>query len=80
MCVSTCYIIREWRQSVLPCLPHYSGSSVGVREATACLSSVPQPGLLLVTTLQMPHYITERDTEILIAEVMSSLRCSMSDK
>lgn len=54
---------REWRQSVLPCLPHYSGSSVGVREATACLSSVPQPGLLLVTTLKTQRCITKRETK-----------------
>lgn len=49
----------EWRHRVLPC---HSGSSVGVRE-TACPSSAPQLAILLFTTLEAPHYITESDTE-----------------
>lgn len=53
---------REWRQRVLPCLPHYSSSSVGVRETT-CRSSAPQLDIPLFTTLKAPHYITESDTE-----------------
>lgn len=45
----------EWRQRVLPRLPHYSGSSVGVRE-TASLGALPQVGMLLVPTLRTSHY------------------------
>lgn len=47
---------------MLPFLPHYNGSSVGVREATACLSFIPQPGLLLVSTLKH-HILSLRDTQ-----------------
>lgn len=44
----------EWRQRVLPRLPHYSGSSVGVRE-TARLAALPQLWTLLVPMLRTPR-------------------------
>lgn len=39
---------------MLPRLPHYRGSSVGVRE-TASLGTLPQVWILLLPTLRKPH-------------------------
>lgn len=65
---------------MLPCLPHYSGSSVGVREATACLSLIPQPELLYFTGHSKHHIIPLRETVEVRRELMSSRRCLMSDE
>ena len=67
---------REWRQSVLPRLPHYSGSSVGVRERPQLASALfHNQDYFWLRHSKEPHkktkktkqktasYITERERE-----------------
>lgn len=80
-CVGVCVCFhllhnREWRQSVLPCLPHYKRLFGGSERG----HSLPLFHNQDYFWLRHSHYITERDTGGAMTEVASSRRCLMSDK